>query len=170
MKIKQLPSIILMLLLLAACQPQERKITAGTTIEGDLYFGFLRMGSLYNAPDTEVHKYKLYADSLLKQKDLDTFGKKYTLLQKENLLYHPFVEVRLDNDSIINLYLDSADYEQIRVYTYHELRDAHKKLRIKAIVQQLGYGMVVCKELVLVEKMEGVTQPREGKFKIEDYQ
>ena len=67
---------------------------------------------------------KLYIDTvnrkLLDSSDLLDLVR-YDLLKKENLLYSPFIDLRLDNESIIKVYLTSAEYEKIKVFKHRDL-------------------------------------------------
>ncbi len=142
------------------------------TIQGDLYFSFLRFGSFYNQPDSIINKFKIYADTVNNNK-LNTFDKQvltmYKTLKKENLLFNPFIELRLDNDSIIKLYLDKSDYDKIKIYKRQELQDQNKKIRINLVGNYLGNGMLLCKKLISVDKVDGQTLQIQKKFKIDDY-
>lgn len=63
----------------------------------------------------------------------------YETLQKEDLLFSPFVELRLDNDSIIKLYLNKSDYDEIKIHKRKELQADNKKseLRLKAKIWEM---------------------------------
>ena len=93
----------------------------------------------------------------------------YDKLKSENLLYSPFVEIKVNNDSIITLYLSKNDYDKIKVYRRHDLIDINKKIVIKAETKFLASGMVYCSKLLSVEKVDGITEQRDSKMKIEDY-
>jgi hypothetical protein len=142
------------------------------TIQGDLYFSFLRFGSFYNQPDSVINKFKIYADTVNYNK-LNSFDKQvltmYKTLKKENLLFNPFIELRLDNDSIVKLYLDKSDYEKIKIYKRQELQDQNKKIRINILGSYIGNKMLHCKKLISVDKVDGQTLEIEKKFKIDDY-
>ena len=122
--------LILIVLLDFSCH-QDNK-----TIEGDLYFGFFRFGSFYQQPDSLINEFKIYADTV-DIKNISAADKKiltmYERLRNEDLLFNPFVELRIDNDSIIKLYLDTSDYDKIKIYKRQELQDSNKKIRIKSI-------------------------------------
>ncbi|MEQ1799084.1 MAG: hypothetical protein ABL872_14115 [Lacibacter sp.] len=141
-------------------------------IEGDLYFNWLRIGSLYNQPDSIIQGVHNYADTV-NRNGLDSFDLRflfmYDKLKSENLLYSPFVEIKVNNDSIITLYLSKNDYDKIKVYHRQDLIDINKKIVIKAETKFLAPGMVYCSKLLSVEKVDGITEQRDSKLKIEDY-
>jgi hypothetical protein len=141
-------------------------------IEGDLYFDWLRIGSFYNEPDSVITQFKLYADTA-NRKNLDSSSFKiltmYEILKKENLLYRPFIDLRLDNDSVVKIYFANNDYERIKVYKRQNLLDTKKKIRLKMTVRNLGLGMALCTKLISVNKVDGQTYQVNPKLKIEDY-
>jgi hypothetical protein len=141
-------------------------------IEGDLYFSFFRFGSFYNQPDSIVNRLQTYADTVNRTNITDLDAKLLTMyetLKQQDLLFSPFVELYVDNDSIIKLYLAKSDYDKIKIYKRKNLQDHNKKIRIKAQVKNLGNDMFVCEKLISVEKVQGRTFQVQEKFKIEDY-
>ena len=93
----------------------------------------------------------------------------YEILKKENLLDRPFIDLKLDNDSIVKIYFTNNDYEKIKIYKRQDLLDAKKKIRIKTEVRDLGFGMVLSTKLLSVSKVDGQTLQVNKKLKIEDY-
>ena len=143
------------------------------TIEGDLYFSPLRFGSFYNQPDSLVCKFISYVDSvdqLNADEDVRKILTMYKVLKSENLQYNPFADIRLDNDSVIRLYLEKSEYDRIRIHRRKELQMSKKKIRLKVQGKDLGNGMVICKNLISIYKIDGVTLQVQKKYKIDDYQ
>ncbi len=142
-------------------------------IEGHLYYSWLRIGSFYNQPDSIIKKVTAYADTvnykLLDSNDL-RFFKMYKTLKAQNLLYSPYVDLMLNDNSIIKIYLSDKDYEKIKIYRWQELIDTKKKIKIKAAVKDLGTGMVFCTNLMSINEVNGETLQNIKKLKIEDYQ
>lgn len=85
------------------------------------------------------------------------------------MLYSPFVNLTIGNDSLIILYLDKADYARIKIYHRKDLLNENKKIRIKASVQPMGYNMYLCKSLTAINKVDGLTGVPGNKLLIEDY-
>ena len=141
-------------------------------IEGDLYYAWLRFGSFYNEPDSIIEQVKLYTDTV-NSKNLDSADlkalKMYKVLEKENLLYQPFIDFRLDNDSIIKVYFTNNDYEKIKIYKRQDLLNAKMKIRIRLEVKDLGYGMVLDRKIISLQQVPGQTLQINRKMKIEDY-
>ena len=139
---------------------------------GDLYFGFFRLGSYYNISDSVRTNFETYMDTLdLEKADKETIRliKTYKTIKEEKLIYKPFVDILVSSDSIVKLYLDSADYDQIKIYKRRQLQTDNKKIRIKANVRQFDKGYFYCKELLSVDMVDGETLQRQKKLKIEDY-
>ena len=90
-------------------------------------------------------------------------------IKEEKLIYKPFVEILVSSDSIVKLYLDSVDYDQIKIYKRRQLQTNNKKIRIKANVRQFDNGYFYCNELLSVDLVNGETLQRQKKLKIEDY-
>lgn len=158
------------IILFTSCKSHKQN---NKLIEGDLYYSWLRIGSFYNQPDSIIEKVKVYADTvnrkLLDSNDL-RFLKMYEMLKVQNLLYSPYIELKLDDDSILKIYFTNNDYEKIKIYRRQELIDTKKKIRIKAEVKDLGTGMALSKDLISINKVDGETLQINKKFKIEDYQ
>ena len=139
---------------------------------GDLYFGVFRLGSYYNINDSIRTNFETYMDTLdIEKADKETIRliNTYKRIKEEKLIYNPFVDILVSSDSVVKLYLDSADYDRIKIYKRRELQTDTKKIRIKADVRQFDNGFFYCKELLSVDIVDGVTLPRQKKFKIEDY-
>ncbi len=168
-----MPRLITMLLSSAAiilccfsCS-QDTKI-----IEGNLYFPFLNIGSFYGIPDSLIQKAKLYIDTVhtgnLDSAERRTFDM-YVVLKKNDLLYSPFINIKLDDDSVLLLYMNEKDYNKLTIYHHKDLGNEHKKIRIKFSAQPLQYNMYLCKSLLSVNKVDGKTGMQSRKLLIEDY-
>jgi hypothetical protein len=160
-----LPTI---LILIFGCDSRPKT----DTLTGDLYFSFFRLGNYYNQPDSLVRKSETYFDTVTIEK-LNSGDKKvltqYRILKEKNLLFRPFVYLRIKDDSVVTLYLDSLDYDKIKIYKRQKLQDDNKKVRIEASVIMIDSGLFNCEKLKRVDIVDGETLQRERKFKIEDY-
>lgn len=169
------PAIILILFVLCACSKDHDE----DLYLGDLSFDIFRMGSFYNLPDSLIRRIESGMDTT----DLDnangdeiTFLDIFNKLKQQNLLYKPFVDLRpKDENSLITLYLDSADYDQIKRYKRKDLHANKKKVAVWGKTKKIGHlGQVTflyCTDLVKVELVDGNTFPLgNDKFKIEDYE
>jgi hypothetical protein len=75
-------------------------------------------------------------------------------------------------DSMVKLYLDSVDYDRIKLFKWHELLEEDKKVVVKAKTEYIGdfpVTLLYCKELVNVTLTDGKTWPQKNKLKIDDY-
>ena len=129
----------------------------------------------YNLPDSLIKRIQYTMDTVNTAK-ADSTDKKffdvYNILKNENLLYKPFVDIKVKEDSMVKLYLDSADYDRIRIFKWRELLNEEKKVVIKArtkYIDNFPVTLLYCKELMDVSLIDGKTYPQRSKFRIEDY-
>jgi hypothetical protein len=160
---------IFAVIFLSACKSDKDNTKS---LEGDLYYSWIRIGSFYNQPDSLIDKVKTYADTvnrrLLSSSDMKSLTM-YEILKKESLLYRPFIDLKLDNDSVVKIYFTKDDYSKINIFNRQELLDTKKKIRIKTEVRDLGLGMALCTRLLSVNKVDGQTFQVGKKLKIDDY-
>lgn len=145
-----------------------------SAFEGDLYYDFFRMGSHYTVPQKYADTLKTYLDTAtIEHAKGDTnIIKGYAILKKENLVYSPYIYVRLNNDSnsIMILYMNKADYAHITRFRYKRLQAKHQKVHLKFTAKQLGNGMFACQSSISIDLIPGQTLQIQRKFKIEDYE
>ncbi|MFY0697036.1 MAG: hypothetical protein JXR11_04240 [Balneola sp.] len=166
---KNLTIIIGFILIALGCQtkPEEK-----SNLEGDLYYPWLKLGSFYEQPDSLYQNYTELRDSLgieeLRKQD-STVTSHIELLEKHDLVKSPFIYLKTDSDSTFIVYMTPEEYEQISKYTYQDLIDNNEKIRLKLITEPFSDKLQVCKKIVSIEKVDGVTLQRQRKFKIEEY-
>ena len=154
-----------------ACTPKDDK----DLLIGDLYFSDLRFGNFYNLPDSSRNYIEHYFDTINIAK-ADSADKRYHdlfhVLKNKGLLYKPFVDIKVKEDSMVKLYLDSVDYDRIKIFKWRELLNDQKKVVIKAkteYIDRFPFPLLYCQELVDVSLTDGKTLPQRSKFRIEDY-
>ena len=170
----KIPFGLLSILVLFLCLSNSCK-TAQTkqTLTGDLYFSFFSFASYYNQPDSIVDKVKMYFDTL----DIKTaseedkrFVEMYRILSDNKLIYKPYVNILIEPDSIVKLYLDKGDYDKIKIHKRQDLQNNNKKIEISASVTNYSKGIYFCDSLMDVQKIDGKTLQFQKKFRIEDYE
>lgn len=142
------------------------------TINGDLYFGLWRYGSFYKIPRKIVKDFEKFVEEhRTDTKNLNELEAIhiYDVLKNEELLYHPFIQLKIENDSIVRLYLEKKDYKQIRKYKLQELQDKGEKIDVLLLYRKLDDGLIYCGKLISVNKVKGQTLEIPKKFAIEDY-
>ena len=141
-------------------------------IEGDLYYSWLRLGSFYDQPDSLIERAKKFMDTV-DRKTLDStdrqYLKMYETLEKLNLLYKPYIDLKLDDASIIKIYFSNDEYKRIKGFNRQELLNTKTKIRIKTEIRDLGNGMALCTKLISADKVVGETLQNNKKLKINDY-
>jgi len=143
-----------------------------SSLTGDLYFGFFRIGSYYNQPDSAIVKFEEYYSKTnfdtVNQDEKELF-EQYENLKERDLLYKPFVEIFVENDSVVRLYLEIEDYNKIKIHKRQKLQDANKKVRIEASVSNIDNKMYYCEKLEKISVVDGQTFQIQKKFRIDDY-
>lgn len=165
---KRLIPTILILILGCNSQPETRT----DILTGDLYFAVFRLGNYYNLPDTLINYYENVFDTMNIDK-ANKYDKQlltdYKLLKERDLLYKPYIYIRTDLDSIVNLYLDTVDYNKIKIHKRQVLQDENKKVRIEASVKKISDRLYYCSKLRYIKLVQGETLLKQKKFLIEDY-
>lgn len=141
-------------------------------VEGDLYFGLWRYGSLYKQPENLCQLMeKLSHSNRRDTMDATTMDmlRIYDVLEKEKLLYAPYVQLKLDNDSIVRIYFKMKDYKRINKFKLDDLLKTKEKVRIELKGRSLDEDLIYCKKLISVNREKGQTLQIPRKFAIEDY-
>ena len=163
--------LILIMPLFAACSTKEDE----NLFTGDLYFARIRYGSYYNMPDSIRRGIDTIMDTVnIERADSSSraFIEIFNKLSKEGMLYKPYVDLKVGENSYVKLYLDSSDYEEIKPYKRKFLQNAHKKIVIKAQTREIGnmsLPLLYCTKLIDVRVVDGETLPYGSKFTIDDY-
>jgi len=141
-------------------------------INGDLYFGLWRYGSFYKQPKKVIE----WVDNLSTTTRRDTLDKTsqnilriYDDLKKEELLYNPYIQMILPNDTVVRIYLLERDYRKIRKNKIDDLQEKNEKVTLELEVKQIGSGLYYCEKIINMNRIQGKTFGRQSKFKIEDY-
>lgn len=132
---------------------QTKYTIQGEEVAGDLYFPWLRIGTLYN--DNISSK-----DEMTKQ--LDTMsvtvnGAESTLiilykkLNERGLLYSPIIEVVMENDLHTTWYLTQEDYDTIKTYKLADLKAKKKKVHITADIENIYQNAYKCNKILKIE-------------------
>ncbi|CAN5254730.1 hypothetical protein BH09BAC3_BH09BAC3_19790 [soil metagenome] len=143
---------------------------------GDLYFARIRFGSYYNLTDSIRQRIVNVMDTVaIARADSSSraFIEIFNKLDAEGMLYKPYVDLKVGENSYVKLYMDSTDYNEIKVYKRKFLQNAHKKVIIKAHTREIGnmsLPLLYCVKLVDVRVVDGETLPYGSKFTIDDYQ
>ncbi len=156
-------------MIVCGCQnkPKEKP-----NLEGDLYYTWLKLGSFYNQPDSLYQNYLDMRDSfgIEELRKQDAIGISHIeILEKQDLIKSPFIYIKTDSDSTFMVYITPEDYRPIIEYTYKNLIDNKQKIRLKLVTDQLTSKLQICKKVIAIEKIDGVTLQKQKKFKIEDY-
>lgn len=164
---------VLCFLVLVSCGKESEDLNIG-----ELYFSSFRIGNLYGLPDSTIRNAELYLDTArIEEADSADAGaiRLFRRLRTEGFLYKPFVDLRVNDSTYVQLYLDSTDYERIKIYKRKNLLDSRKKVIVRGRTKPLGRvgsnEMLYCTEFIEAKLVDGETLPNdEGmKWDIEDY-
>ncbi len=168
------PFKLLSFLILFVCVFSSCKTSQTTqTLTGDLYFSSFRFASYYNLPDSLVDKVKMYFDTL----DIQTASEEdkhiaelHRILSDHKLINKPYVDILIEPDSIVKLYLDKRDYNRIKIHKRQDLQDNNKKVVISASVTDYSKGIFFCNSLIDIKKVDGETLQIQKKLAVKDYE
>jgi hypothetical protein len=165
--------LILLLIVVFSCSKEhDRQLYIG-----ELYFSPFRIGSFYNLDDSMKFRVEQTMDTSRLDK-ADSASRLtielYRKFKTNGLLYKPFIDLRLNDSSFVKLYMDSLDYDRIKIYKRQDLVDKNKKIVIWGRTKELGrldFPLLYCTELIDVELADGQTFPqKQGKFRVDDYE
>ena len=163
-------SLILILILNSCTKDKNEKL-----ITGDLFFSEFRVGSFYNLNDSVRRSVENIVDTTdIASADSSTkrlIGS-YKKLKSEGVLYKPYIDLKTVDNLFIKLYLDSADYDRIKIFKWRTLREQENKVVVTAKTREIMTGDIAlhyCIELVDVKSIKGETLPESSELKIEDY-
>ena len=164
---------LLSILLLASCSRESNDLTIG-----ELYFSSLRIGNLYGAADSTIRNAELYLDTARIEMADSSDAEAIRICRRfrdEGFMYKPFLDLRRSDSTYVKLYLDSADYDKIKVYKWRYLLDNKKKVVVRGRTQSLrklsGDELYYCTEFIEAKLVDGATFPTsDGKmWPVEDY-
>jgi hypothetical protein len=128
-----------------------------------LYFDTDAIGSFYGWPENRIQQAKKSIDSLYhlaNPSDNQEFLSVYESLGKNEVLYLPFVDVYMQSDSVVKLYLDSVDYQRLAIYNFRDLTQQNKKVQIEATARCIRKGYYKCLLLRDIKSLDGETYPQ----------
>lgn len=162
-------NFLLLSIVLIASTCSEKESLA---LNGDLYYHWLDIGSFYNQPDSVLDEAIAYINSK-KESELiqeDSAGYMYFKLLRDNdLLTSPWINLRVDKDSIVAIYLSDSDYQKFTNFSYQQLTEDKEKVKVTVTVKHLHQKMFVGTSIIKIERVEGLTFIRPSKMEIKDY-
>ena len=158
-KLKLLGFLILIIIVGFSCNSGKKKV-----IEGDLYFDRIDLYRIFDWPDSSLTKLENYMiqvniDTVKRGKDRDFVELvKYAITNK--LTRQPYVWI-LYKYKEFRLFLDQQDYDKLKNYKWFELTDEHKKIHLKAVVNNVSFKefkAFKCAKLLDFKKIDGETK------------
>ena len=163
--LKILSKTILPCLLVHSCVNGKKVIT------GDLYYTWLKMGSLYNTSEGDKKEMHDFMDTAQFEKLSGAEKLRFTgfkTLLENGLEESPFVYLRISPTKVIILYLNNIDYQQFKRIKYADLIKNNQKVKIRAkaakLLEKTYEGnkilMYKCDQVISVKRTKGKTYER----------
>ncbi|MNK00582.1 hypothetical protein D3C87_183680 [compost metagenome] len=154
---KNIFNVFIVIICFSSCKTDKIKL------EGDLYFKLIDLPQFFAAPDSILAKIESGINPFNNRTVAMQKRKDNELLQfmvKRKLLRKAFIRLRQDNGEVKLVFLNPADYENIRYYNQDELLNDGKKIRLSLEVAELRSDSMHAYEvlrLISIKKVEGIT-------------
>lgn len=177
---KSIICFILSLVLLTACKSAdhqtnnvEENTLQGEKVLGDLYFGWLRIGNLYgqDISSKDDISYQLDTMQTAHRGEDSALIVLYKKLNEKQLLYAPYIDVKMNDGELTTWYLNSEDYEKIKKFKLQELNATNKKVRLTADLEKIYQNAYNCIKILEIELLDkGNYQNTDPKINAKDYE
>lgn len=145
-----------------SCKTTEHKPTDTEliTLEGELYFEYIGLGSLYGAHDTTIQSFMLNIENIdLDESETNLFiTDYYNTLNTNGLIKSPHFKIMVDSTRVIHVFTNEKQYRKIKNYSHWKLEKKNKKVLLKLKGELLGDYIYKCDEILDLNKVEGNTQ------------
>ena len=130
------------------------------TIEGDLYFKLIEVGSYYGAENSTIEKMEKSIDSIRHssspdQCELDLINA-IDVLKENGLIKAPWINVKTET-SIERIYLSDKEYEKVRNFDRNKLITENKKVQLEIKVVELDSGLYYSENIAKMILVDGKT-------------
>lgn len=166
--LKLLTLILIGSIIIACRSGHESSVSDAIVIEGDLSFKLLEFGSFYALADGLEDKIFHLIDSLealpssTLSEDEQELLRMVNLLKDNNLLFSPSFNLRTDEGNY-RVYLDSQEYDQIKLFKREDLVRENMKIKIRLKGQPVATDLKEapqlfrCLQILSIEKVPGKT-------------
>jgi hypothetical protein len=143
--------------LLFSCAKKEAAKT--TIIQGDLYFKITAFHNFYGKGKDEINEFESYMDEVnhkenptREEKQLASY---YNKLKKLDLLDAPFIDIKKNDNKIIQVFLSPEEYAKIRRYNLNQLIARKKKLVVALEVSEPENDIFYSGKIISVKEADG---------------
>src|SRR5690606_22525953 len=151
---KKLILLLITIFILISCNSNTE------IISGDLYFKQVDWLNYYRENDSNKQEIQelfqaIKANSSLsitEEKMVNQYGK----LEKLNLLDAPYVRIKTEKDVKLVFMLEE-DFEKVKEYKLQDLLETNQKVSLKIEVEEVSSDVFLCKKIVELQKVSGVT-------------
>lgn len=170
-------SSILISILLLACRNVptnntiKEEIHNDNLVEADLFFGWLRMGSFYGNSDAKNIDINAALEAMSKNNTStdSSLIVLYKKLNERDLIFSPYVDVKLEDGSSATWYLNQLDYDSLKTFKLDDLTATKSKVHLSAEIEHIYQNAYLCKNLAKIELVKDVNYNNTDKFNAGDY-
>ncbi|CAM1360646.1 hypothetical protein [Tenacibaculum xiamenense] len=127
----------------------------------DLTFKSISFMSAYGASEEEYEKLNRQIDSLVLNKNSLTEEQKlfiyFKKLRNLKLLNKPYIFIRLDQDSILPVYLSYTEYDKVKSFRHVELFDENKKVELELDLIKKSDNIYYSENITSIKKVDGTS-------------
>ncbi len=116
---------------------------------------------MYGADELEIQKFEDILDSLRRnpkaKKNEIELCNYYAKLKKYNLFTSPYINLQIDKDSTLMVYLNEEEYQKVKEYNPADLNGRNKKVSLKLEIEKKEEAIYVANQIISVEETDGHT-------------
>jgi len=161
---KKIIGFLFVALVMYACDVAKHKdntIETETYIEGELVFKLIDIGNYYGLPDSIVHQFEYYIDSVSHTKNVSKADQQFIdyflLLEKNDILNVPYFTLKIDSTQLVKVFLSETEYSKIEKYDRQSLVNEKMKVIVKLKGEFLPEDIVKCQQIISTRKVKGKT-------------
>jgi hypothetical protein len=151
---------------------EEIPLTNNNLVEADLFFSWLRIGNFYNLSDSVDMDVNSVLDSLA-QNNIGSDSSLivlYKKLHEKELLFSPYIEVKLEDGTQATWFINQADYDTIKTFKLKELKATKTKVHLSAELEHIYQSAYFCFKIAKIEVQEDFNYKNDdNKFNGLDY-
>ena len=149
--------LLFFLVVLTSISCQEKKYT-----NADLSFKLISANSLYGADEMEIQKFEEILDSIgknpeAKKNEIELYNF-YAKLKKNNLFTSPYINIQIEEDSSLIVYLSEDEYQKVKEFEAADLLHRKKKVSLKLNIEEKDEGIYVANQIISVRESDGHTK------------
>ncbi|MGJ8591208.1 MAG: hypothetical protein ACSHXF_01595 [Aquaticitalea sp.] len=149
----QLITLFFSILLFLSCNKKEYLV-----VEADLTFNSISFMSAYGASEEEYATLNHDMDSVLMnptKNETTKLYKHFSKLKEKDLLKSPYIFLKIDNDSVLPVYVSDKQYVKVRGIKHIDLVKENKKAILKIKLSKIDNNIYFSDSIIEVKKING---------------